>query len=667
MGSLSTDQLNCVRKAREDLLTHGVIPAGVVNETIIRSWQRSAKRGIGMERGETRCTPRYDLMRRRELNNTLLIRSQPVMESLYHEISGTSSMVLLADREGVVLHTIGDPDFVDQAQKVYLKPGGIWSEGVNGTNAIGTALEEQSAVHVHSSEHFIDKNRFLSCSATPIFDPRGAVLGALDVSGDYRMHQRHTMALVRMSAQIIENQMFAPEFPDDIVISFHFRPEFIGTLYEGIAVFTPDGRFVAANRSALLQFGLDRFRMEGHTFATLFRLSLPKLLEMVRFQPHPVLTLPLMSGAEVFGRVWPVGTSSPVTFLPIHSPSAERPQLQTTGKTERAPLEQLDLGDRKMQALIAKARRVLDHDIPIMIEGESGTGKELLARALHMAGPRRSGPFVPVNCAAIPEGLIESELFGYQEGAFTGARRKGHIGKIGEADKGTLFLDEIGEMPLQLQARLLRVLQDRMVSPLGGTGSKRVDIAVICATNRRVRDVVAAGGFREDLYYRLNGLLLTLPSLREREDLLHLAQSILQEIAGPGRMVRLRDDVLAMFASHSWPGNIRQLHNVLRTAVALLGPADEITTEHLPDDFLEQYQETGPRSVATDISGSVAPSGDAALSLDHLENLAIRNALQECGGNVTAAARRLGISRNTLYRKTRVMAFSKPPTGELHA
>ena len=614
MGSTGTDQLNCVRKAREDLLTHGVIPAGVVNETIIRSWQRSAERGIGMERGETRCTPRYDLMRRRELNNTLLIRSQPVMESLYHEISGTSSMVLLADREGVVLHTIGDPDFVDQAQKVYLKPGGIWSEGVNGTNAIGTALEEQSAVHVHSSEHFIDKNRFLSCSATPIFDPRGAILGALDVSGDYRMHQRHTMALVRMSAQIIENQMFAPEFPDDIVISFHFRPEFIGTLYEGIAVFTPDGRFVAANRSALLQFGLDRFRMEGHTFAYSF--------QTFTAETAGNGSLPAAAGPDAPSHVGIGGfrpglagsiqsLRSPFSLSILHLQKSHI--SQTTGKSERAPLEQLDLGDRKMQALIAKARRVLDHDIPIMIEGESGTGKELLARALHMAGPRRSGPFVPVNCAAIPEGLIESELFGYQEGAFTGARRKGHIGKIGEADKGTLFLDEIGEMPLQLQARLLRVLQDRMVSPLGGTGSKRVDIAVICATNRRVRDVVAAGGFREDLYYRLNGLLLTLPSLREREDLLPLAQSILQEIAGPGRMVRLRDDVLAMFASHSWPGNVRQLHNVLRTAVALLGPADEITTEHLPDDFLEQYQEIGPRSAAADTTDPGAPSGDAAL------------------------------------------------------
>lgn len=292
MGSFAAERLVTIRKAREELLTNGIVPAGIVTDTIIRSWQRSAERGIGIERGETRCTPRYDLMQRKEHNHTLLTCSQPVMESLYHEIAGTSSMVLLADSDGVVLHSIGDPDFVEQAQKVFLKPGGIWSEGVNGTNAIGTALEEQAPVQVHSSEHFIDKNRFLSCSATPIFNPKGGLLGALDVSGDYRVHQQHTMALVRLSAQLIENQMFAPEFPDDIIISFHMRPEFIGSLYEGIAVFSPGGHLVAANRSALLQLGLDRFRLMGQTFSSLFRLPLVKLLEQSRSVPQPVLKLP---------------------------------------------------------------------------------------------------------------------------------------------------------------------------------------------------------------------------------------------------------------------------------------------------------------------------------------------------------------------------------------
>jgi transcriptional regulator of acetoin/glycerol metabolism len=657
MGSSALDTLSCIRKAREDFLSHGIIPTGLVNETILRSWQRSAERGIGMERGETRCTSRNELMRRKDKNHTLLIRSQPVMENLYHEICGTSSMVLLADREGVVLHSIGDPDFVDQAQKVYLKPGGIWSEGVNGTNAIGTALEDQAAVHVHSSEHFIDKNRFLSCSATPIFDPRGAILGALDVSGDYRGHQQHTMALVRLSAQIIENQMFAPEFPNDIVVCFHIKPEFIGTLYEGIAVFSPQGDFIAANRSALLQFGLDRFSMAEHSFASLFRLSLPKLLDQGRFQHHPVLKLQLQSGLELYGRVWPGASISPVTFLPITATPSKENKTRSAGKVEPRLLNELEFGDRKMQALISKALKVVGHDIPIMIEGESGTGKELLARALHQAGPRCNGPFIPVNCASIPEGLIESELFGYQEGAFTGASRKGHIGKIREADKGTLFLDEIGEMPLQLQARLLRVLQDRMVNPLGGTGSHQVDLALICATNRRVRDAVTAGTFREDLYYRLNGLLLTLPSLKEREDMVLLAMKILDSLKGAERMVSINPEVLRIFENHPWPGNIRQMHNVLRTALALLGEGQVITVDELSEDFLEQAG-CGIRGANMCEESSVGSNGNALLA--DVEARFISSTLDRTGGNIAAAAKIMGIGRNTLYRKLRGQTANEP-------
>ena len=643
MGSYTTEKLENVRKAREEFLSRGIIPAGLVNDVILRSWQRSAERGIGIERGETRCTPRYDLMKRRENNRALLACSQPVLESLYHEIAGSSSMVLLADSDGVVLHSIGDPDFVDQAHKVFLKPGGIWSEGVNGTNAIGTALEEQATVQVHSSEHFIDKNRFLSCCATPIFNPKGSILGALDVSGDYRVQQQHTMALVRLSAQMIENQMFAPEFPNDIIISFHVRPEFIGSLYEGIAVFSPVGNLVAANRSALLQLGLDRFRMPGQTFTSLFRLSLAKLLEQSRFVPQPVLKLPLLSGAEIYVRVWPGTAVSPVTFLPIVSQvESGIKSIGVKNRSEGVLLEDLELGDQKMRAVITKALRVAGHDIPIMIEGESGTGKELLARALHLAGPRKNGPFVPINCAAIPEGLIESELFGYQEGAFTGARRKGQIGKIREADKGTLFLDEIGEMPLHFQARLLRVLQDRMVTPLGGTGSHQVDLAVICATNRRVRDAVAAGNFREDLYYRLNGLLLTLPGLREREDKLLLAGKILENLCGPENGITIQPDVLRIFDHHPWPGNIRQMHNVLRTAVALLGERNEISVDDLPEDFLEQ---AGPVQCRN--------NGDALLA--EMEARHISSTLDQTGGNIAEAARKMGIGRNTLYRKLRSM------------
>jgi len=249
-----------------------------------------------------------------------------------------------------------------------------------------------------------------------------------------------------------------------------------------------------------------------------------------------------------------------------------------------------------------------------------------------------------------PEGLIESELFGYQEGAFTGAHRKGQIGKIREADQGTLFLDEIGEMPLQLQARLLRILQNRMVTPLGGTGSHHVDLTVICATNRRIREIVAAGNFREDLYYRLNGLLLTLPTLREREDKLLLAAKILSSLYGPESAITIHPEVLRLFAQHPWPGNIRQMHNVLRTAVALLGERKEILIDDLSEDFLDEAD-----LVAGGTEGCGAASGrntGAALLVD-MEARHIAATLDRTGGNIAAAARQMGVGRSTLYRKLR--------------
>jgi len=568
-----------------------------------------------------------------------------VMENLYEQIIRTSSMVLLTDATGVVLHSIGDTGFVDRASKVSLQPGGVWAEGVRGTNAIGTALIDEAPLVVHSAEHYMAAHSFLTCSASPIFDPHGRVLGILDVSTDSRAQQQHTMALVRISAQQIENQLFSSAFGQDLVLHFHARPEFVGTLYEGIAVFASDGRLVAANRSALLHLDIDRFQTDNQSFSALFDAPFESLQQHAEASIQPVRQLRTHSGIVVFCRV-KSSRSGPARTLTLQPVAAPRSGADKVG--ERL-LEDLEAGDPAMQKVIAKARKVLGHDIPVLLEGDSGTGKELFAQAMHHSGPRRNGPFVALNCAALPEGLVEAELFGYEEGAFTGARRKGSLGKIRQADGGTLFLDEIGDMPLQLQARLLRILQERTVSPLGGSEAQRVDFALICATNCKIREEVAAGRFREDLYYRLNGLIINLPPLRERADRLALAERILTEMAGTGRNIPLSQEVTDVFRNHPWPGNLRQMHNVLRTAVALLGDDDEISCEHLSDDFLEQYKHIDPPPP----DPGAPPLAVPPASLDCLETAAVRQAIADCGGNISAAARRLGISRNTLYRKWR--------------
>jgi sigma-54 dependent transcriptional regulator, acetoin dehydrogenase operon transcriptional activator AcoR len=285
--------------------------------------------------------------------------------------------------------------------------------------------------------------------------------------------------------------------------------------------------------------------------------------------------------------------------------------------------------------------------IPILIGGETGAGKEMLARAIHQDSPRGDGPFVAVNCASLPETLIESELFGYAQGAFTGAARRGAVGKIVQANGGTLFLDEIGDMPLALQSRLLRVLQERVVEPLGAARAVPVDFVLICASNRKLRDLVALGEFREDLYYRVNGLAVTLPPLRERTDLRAVVRNILRTECFDGRVTSVDDTVLGLFERHRWPGNFRQLSNVLRTASAMLdGHEHRIGIEHLPRDFVDELDD------ADDTAEAGSPLA-ADVSLADIEASAVSAALQAHDGNVSAAARALGVSRTTVYRKMR--------------
>jgi transcriptional regulator with PAS, ATPase and Fis domain len=347
-------------------------------------------------------------------------------------------------------------------------------------------------------------------------------------------------------------------------------------------------------------------------------------------------------------------------------------EMADNGRSARmSGLRYLSTGEPQIETVVTKVQRILNKDIPLLILGETGTGKELLARAVHHDSNRARQPFVAVNCASIPETLIEAELFGYEDGAFTGARRKGASGRILQANGGTLFLDEIGDMPLALQARLLRVLQERCVTPLGSHKSIAVDIAVVSATHRSLRDMIEAGTFREDLYYRLNGLVVRLPALRDRSDMAAVARRILRSEC-PQATPSISPAVMALFARHAWPGNIRQLANVLRTAAVMAAGEAQITEEHLSEDFLEDVRRTpaaprpaAPAAAATSMADAapgeaaaaatpVAETAPApACTLEEAEIAMIRAALDAANGNISEASKRLGISRNTIYRTLR--------------
>ena len=653
-------------------------PAGSerVAEVIGQAHQRSQAFGIDANDEPDFASPRRgDLSSALDENRFLFQHAAPVMETLFDQIANTHSMVLLTSSRGMVLHSLGDTDFLEKASRVALTPGMDWSEKSKGTNAIGTALSEEEALTVHGSQHYMNANKFLTCSAAPIFDPYGQVIGALDVTGDQRSFHQHTLALVRMSAQMIENHMFADIFPKAIRIHFHTRSEFLGTLVEGIAVFSPEGRFISANRSAQFQIGLPFAALKAHTFSSLFGIPISSLFELFNGAMPAPKQLVLHNGVTVWCRaklksVAPWSAAKPmgsVAEAPAQAAAAQQaPAARVPArKPHLSTLQYLDTGDAQVASVIHKLRMVSGKDIPVMILGETGTGKDLLAQAIHGDSPRAGQPFVSVNCASIPETLIESELFGYEEGAFTGARKKGSIGKILQANGGTLFLDEIGDMPKHLQARLLRVLQERRVSPLGAGKEVDVDVAVVCATHKNIKDMIARGDFREDLYYRLNGLVVRLPALRERSDFELVVRKILKSLCENGENVGLSPQVLDLFKRYHWPGNFRQLHNLMRTAVVMVGCSGNIEVSHLPDDFLEELQLTPPSHVMPMPTGPLPPPlvtlpvtsaemAEASADGQRLQDVALSAMAQMLRlhkGNVSAAAKALGVSRNTIYRK----------------
>lgn len=620
-----------------------------INTEVIRSWERCLNDyHLDPERRRPPVVlSREDLEERQEKLSPLLAIAKAEMTNLYQQVAGSGYAILLTDVDGVVLNYVGDPQFTDAAMRNGLHVGAVWSEADQGTNGMGTCIVEQKPLIIHQDDHFLVHHTGLTCSAAPIRDPSGNMMAVLDASSESRMAQQHTMALVKMSAQMIENRLFLCAFKDHFIVRFHSRPEFVSTLGEGALALDHTGAIRGANRSALFQLGRSYEELCGLAVESVFKESMPMLIDMARRQfYHPVPLHSAEDGRRFFG-IMQLPAGGEETCRPV----VVRGETRAPAPPGGADLDRLDLGDPIMARNIRRAKKLIDRNIPLLLYGETGTGKGMFAKAFHDASARRDKPFVAVNCASIPETLIESELFGYKPGAFTGANRRGSRGKILQADGGTLFLDEIGDMPLHLQARLLRVLEEKEVVPLGGETPERVDIAIISATHRDLTQLIAEGQFREDLYYRLHGIALTMPPLRERKDRRALINDIVAREASEGESWQIDEQAMELLLSYDWPGNIRQLCNTLRAVMAL---CDDFTihADDLPDELrrgtpLPQLREEPPEARADD------PLGEA-------ERTALLNELESMRWNVAKVARKLNLSRNTLYRKMKRHGIRPP-------
>src|SRR5574338_335351 len=546
-------------------------------ELIQGSWRRCFDLGLDPDHAPFVELAAYQALREQlEANARLVTYAQPIIEHLHQQLVESSSMVLMADRSGLIRRSVGDAGFAGRAARVALMPGATWSEEGMGTNAIGMALHETRMVAVCGEEHFLERNRFLTCIATPILAPTGGMLGILDLSTDRRVTRPHAHALLTTTAEMIEHRLLESMDNGHVLVRFSPHVELLGSPLEALAVFDEGGNMLACNRRARALLG---FRSDA---------PLPSFTESFRVEWRHLGRL--MNQASQAGAVILPGRRQPGYFARFQlrpRKEARSPAYPPPPVGDASGFGQLGHGDPRLREAIHRARRIAGRNIPLLIQGETGTGKELFAQAFHRDSPRRQGPFVAVNCAAIPTNLIEAELFGYAPGAYTGARAKGARGKLMEADGGTLFLDEIGDMPLDLQSVLLRVLETRRVAPLGSVEEFPIDIALVCASHRSLHQMVAAGLFRADLLFRINGLMVSLPALRERTDFDALAASLLEEEAD-GRPVRFSPRALARLRSHRWPGNIRQLKNALRVALALLDDHEGVLTEeHLPEELME--------------------------------------------------------------------------------
>lgn len=631
-----------IRQAREHLLRDQQLPMGMLDASIDRSWQRCIEHGLQL--GSLPELPRLDsseLRTQREMHRRLIELADPLIRRVTEDLRGCQ--LLLATPDATVLKSYGQRFVLND--RFHIGAGINLDERWFGTNAPALALIERAPVLVKSCEHLLFPDNPVSCVAAPLFDLNGDCLGLIDLTFEAD-HPRPEIFLRRVQqlTGALEQRLFFHHYQQRWVLQVHASLAELDSVSCGLVAMNDSGLILAVDSQAAQWLGEASASLIGRHIEELLGNSWKEICRQCE-RCSVLLGLPL-TGAQLVGRLNPPDQWQPAILSGEATvrPASPEPSLSRG-------LEAL-VEDWPM-ALAREARRAcraLEAGLPVLLQGKTGTGKEQLARALHSSLGEQL-PFVALNCAALPESLIEAELFGYVEGAFTGARKGGYSGRLVQANGGTLMLDEIGDMPLALQARLLRVLQERVVTPLGDHREVPIDCRVIAASHRDLESLVTTGDFREDLFYRLAGVVVELPTLNEQAD---LAGQIRQHWAAlchqHGRSLALDESLVECLTGYLWPGNWRELIHCLEAALVGTEPeCQRLTIEGLSPRWqrkLAQPIESGVRNTVTSEG-----LGNGCQELREMERTHMVRTLEAHGGNMTAAARTLGISRSTLYRR----------------
>lgn len=669
-----------MRSAWERFVTTSKLEKGQVREEIAAAWLRC--KNLGVDPYAERSTVALPL----PLLNELLKKKQPLidialpfMQNLYRFVAGSGFVVLLCDERGYLMETVGDPEVLRGNHGLNLQPGALWTEAEVGNNGVGTTLTLGRSFQVSGAEHYCRKHHPWTCSGAPIFDDDNQLTGVLEMSGPVEKTHRHTLGMVVATVDAIHEQLRLRRKNRELLLLNNSLNNIFLTVSDGVIVVDAYGTMKQVNPVAEKILGRRADQMAGRSVHDYFERLAPIREMLVRGNGYADIELVLNTATGPLGCL---STAKPikdgrgkvtggVIFI---NPITNVKNLINRFSGAHATFTFDDILGRG--EALAKAtelgKLMAGNDSNVLLCGESGTGKEMIAQAIHNRSARRAGPFVAVNCGAIPRELIGSELFGYVEGAFTGAFKKGRPGKFELASGGTLFLDEIGDMPLEQQVALLRVLQDKTITRIGGDKVVVVDARIICATNKDLNREVAKGNFRQDLYYRLNVMSIVLPPLREHpEDIPLMFRAFFDRccrklgVAVPS----VAPEVLARLQEYRWPGNVREFQNVVERMVNV-SEGNPIGVEHLPEAIL-RYREPAYRSevgipdeaapvAAPEAAADSSPGKSASIGevrrrireeLAERERSEILGLLHRKGGNMSEVARELGMARSSVYRK----------------
>ncbi|MFP4557608.1 MAG: sigma-54-dependent Fis family transcriptional regulator [Bacteroidales bacterium] len=630
-------------------------------EIIKKSHQRCEEYGVDKEQVFPSIILKGNEVSTHLAQNEYLLRvASPFIDILYDAVANSGFFILLTDNEGCILRSVGDTEIIQESEKLNMVVGAYMNEKSIGTNAMGTAISENQPIQVTAAEHFISAYHRWTCSAAPIHNSKDEIIGSLNLTGESRLVHPHTLGLVVAAVRAIKNQIIADNTLEKLNETFSYIESIIESVSAGIIAIDINGKIKTINNLAASMLNLrkdifidgsvekilphwkkilERFKFRESYSDVETTFSVNGIRERYDLSAYPILD----SKQNIIGIVLVIKVLQKIFNL----------VNKYTGMQAHYTFQDIIGNSSEFRQVIDHATQISGSTSTVLLMGESGTGKELIAQSIHNASPRNNSAFIAVNCGALPKNLIESELFGYEEGAFTGSKKGGHAGKFEFANGGTIFLDEIGEMPLDMQVSLLRVLQEGYVIRIGGTKNIPVNVRVIAATQKNLIDEVKKGTFREDLFYRLSVIPLFIPPLRKRGDdkktLFHYFLKVkAQKLSKP--YPSISNQLMDQIENYDWPGNVRELENYVENIVNFNGTSSFNITNPLNTNETDRNSSLmNPINGLNNHYNNLDPT--SGFTLEELEKQTIEDHISMFKGNISKTSRKLGISRTTLYSK----------------